>query len=556
MKSAALPTLLFAILGLSCGESVDRPSVVTIQELNLKRGPIIFCSPGTGAFGKLSFDISGSEKAKADFNLGLKLLHSFEYDEAEKAFAKIIDEDPGCAMAYWGVAMANFHPLWSPPSEAELKKGNKAVKAGQSINRKSKKEGEYIGAIASFYEDWDKLDHATRCGRFEKGMAQLHANYPEDREATIFYALALDATAAPTDKSYQKQLKAGALLQALYPEEPEHPGIIHYIIHTYDYPGLAEKALPAARRYAQVAPSSAHALHMPSHIFTRLGLWQECIASNRASVTSAQCYASAAGIKGHWDEEIHGLDYLMYAFLQQGANDSAKNLLAYVNSIEEVHPDNAKVAYSFAAMPCRFALENRNWRAAADLQVHAPGIDWDAFPWPQAMIHFTRLIGRVHIDNLPGAQFELEKLKNLHETLLQQKDAYKADQVLVQVKAGEAWILLKSGKTEEAIRMMQSAADKEDSTGKSPVTPGEVLPARELLGDMYAALNRWDEALLAYQADLKDRPHRFNGLYGAGRAAEKSGKRQEAAEYYRQLLNVAAGDLDRPELSTAKRFLK
>lgn len=555
MKPAALPTLLFAFLGLSCGESGDRPSAEAIQGLDLKRGPIIYCSPGTEAFGKLSFDISGTEKSKEDFNLGLKLLHSFEYDEAEKAFAKIIDEDPGCAMAYWGVAMANFHPLWTPPSEAELKKGSAAAKAGESIKNKSKKEGEYIGAIAAFYEDWEKQDHAARCARFEKAMAQLHANYPEDQEATIFYALALDATASPKDKTYQKQLQAGALLQALYPEQPEHPGIIHYIIHTYDYPGLAERALPAARRYAQVAPSSAHALHMPSHIFTRLGLWQECIVSNRASVASAQCYASAAGIRGHWDEELHGLDYLMYAFLQQGANDSAKKLLDYVNGINEVNPANFKVAYSFAAMPCRFALENRNWREAATLQVHAPGIDWDKFPWPQAMIHFTRLMGLVHLDSLSVAQTELSKLKSLHETLVQQKDAYKADQVLIQIKTGDAWIQLKSGKIEEAIAMMQSAADMEDRTGKHPVTPGEVLPARELLGDMYSVLNRWEDALFAYKADLKDRPNRFNALHGAGLAAEKSGKRQEAAEYYQQLLMVAATS-NRPELREARRFLK
>ena len=551
MKYTAPAILLIALLGLSCGER--RPSPQIIRALDLKRGPIIYCSPGEGQFGKLSFDISGTEKSKKDFMLGLKLLHSFEYDEAEKAFAQIIDKDPGCAMAYWGVAMANFHPLWTPPSEAELKKGAKAIEASRSTE-KSGREADYIEAIAAFYESSDKLDHAARCARFEKAMAQLHAEYPDDKEAAVFYALALDAAASPADKSYQKQKAAGAILKTLYPEQPDHPGIIHYIIHTYDYPGLAEQALPAARRYAQVAPSSAHALHMPSHIFTRLGLWEESIRSNNASVASAQCYAGAAGIRGHWDEELHGLDYLMYAFLQQGANDSARKLLAYLNTIREVNPPDSKVAYAFAAIPARYSLENRDWKSAAALQVHAPGIDWKAFPWPGAIIHFTRLMGLVHTGNLDMAQSELQALRSLREVLLQQKDAYKAEQVFIQIKTAEAWIALHSGQRAEALALMQSAADLEDKTGKHPVTPGEVLPARELLGDMYSELKQWDAALAAYEADLKDHPKRFNGLYGAALAAEESGRTQHAANYYRQMLAIA-GRSDRPELQKARRFL-
>jgi tetratricopeptide (TPR) repeat protein len=301
--------LALAIL-VSCNSKQPGPSKELISQINLKRGNIISCGAGDKQFGSVDFDITCSQQSKADFNLAIELLHSFEYDEAEKVFAKIIDENPGCAMAYWGVAMCNFHPLWSPPTETELKKGSKAVEVAKSIPEKSKKESAYINAIAIFYKDCDKTDHHTRCVAYEKAMEKLHNDYPADKEGSIFYALSLDASAEPTDKSYTNQKKAGSILNALYPGEPNHPGIIHYIIHTYDYPELASLALPSARRYAKVAPSSAHALHMPSHIFTRLGLWDDCIQSNLASVASAKCYASQANIKGHWDEELHGMDYL------------------------------------------------------------------------------------------------------------------------------------------------------------------------------------------------------------------------------------------------------
>ncbi len=267
----------------------------------------------------VNFDIAGSQQVKNDFNTAVELLHSFEYDEAEKAFAKIIDESPECVMAYWGVAMCNFHPLWEPPTEADLKKGSKAIGIANSIKKQSKREAAYVDAVFSYYKDWSKTDPHTRCVHFEKAMEQLHDLYPGDREAAIFYALALDASASPTDKTYAHQKKAGRMLDSMYASSPNHPGIIHYIIHTYDYPGIAGLALAAARRYAEVAPSSAHALHMPSHIFTRLGLWDESIKMNTRSVEAARCYAQSTGMQGHWDEELHGLDYSgTYALLQKG----------------------------------------------------------------------------------------------------------------------------------------------------------------------------------------------------------------------------------------------
>jgi hypothetical protein len=422
-------------------------------------------------------------------------------------------------MAYWGIAMCNFHPLWNPPTEAELQKGAKAIAIAKSINAKTQRESEYINAIGLYFSDWNKTDHNTRCVQFERAMEQLHKKYPDDIEAAIFYALALDAAANPTDKTYIKQKKAGSILNALYAKYPNHPGIIHYIIHTYDYPGLAQLALPAARKYASVAPSSAHALHMPSHFFTRLGLWDECIQSNLQSVDAAQCYAASSGIKGHWDEELHGLDYLVYAYLQKNEDSLAWEQVRYVKNIREVYPVNFKVAYAFAAVPSRYVLENRQWKDAAALQLH-PNFPWNEFPWQEAIIHFTRLLGFAHIHNINAANVELNKLDTLYSILVQQKDAYKANQVAIQMKSGNAWIDFKSGKREQALELMKTAASMEDSTEKHPVTPGEVLPARELLGDMYLELEQNENALQAYEAVLQRNPNRYNSIHGAAVASK------------------------------------
>ena len=460
-------------------------------------------------------------------------------------------------MAYWGVAMANFHPLWTPPSEPELRKGVKAVAIAQSIAKKTPREAAYIDAIAAFYRNWERVDHRSRCIAFEKAMESVHAKYPYDNEATIFYTLALTAAADPADKQFRSQRKAGHLLEALYPNEPNHPGIIHYLIHTYDYPELAVLALPAARKYAAVAPSSAHALHMPSHIFTRLGLWEECISSNLASVASAQCYAQGAGIEGHWDEELHGLDYLTYAYLQRGQNALAREQCAYLKTIDKVSPLNFKVAYAFAAIPARYALENRHWKEAVQLPIDSTTVPWHKFPWQQAIINFARLLGAVHTGQLGPARAELAQLQGLHDRLVDEKDAYKANQVAIQLRAGEAWINVLAGKNAEALALMNQAADMEDQTEKHPVTPSEVIPARELLGDMLLQLHQPQQALAAYAASLQQHPNRFNGLFGAGVAAERIGNLKRAQFYYQQLLKVAdAANSDRPELRAAKQYLK
>ena len=498
---------LFYILSvyvlISCNERNSSPSKEVISQLNLKRGEIISCGPPDTQFGSVNFEMTCNEKAKKDFNLAIELLHSFEYDESEKVFAKVIDETPKCAMAYWGVAMCNFHPLWNAPTEAELKKGSKAIEIANTITKKSERESLYINAIAAFYKDWDKIDHHPRCINFEKAMEKLHNTYPDDKEASIFYALALDASAEPTDKTYANQKKAGSILNALYPSEPNHPGIIHYIIHTYDYPGLAILALPAARKYAQVAPSSAHALHMPSHIFTRVGLWDECIKSNLVSISVAQCYAEQADIKGYRDEELHSMDYLVYAYLQKGENNLAKEELKYLETINKFYTVDFKVAYAFAAIPSRFFLENKSWNDAATLQIHPANFPWIKFPWQEAIVHFTRLLGTSHLGNIKDAKSELTKLNQLYDILEQQKDFYKSKEVEIQIRTGEAWIQFAAGKTTDALNLMKLAADMEDSTEKHPVTPGEVLPARELLGDMLLQAQQNENALTAYETVLK-----------------------------------------------------
>lgn len=540
-----------------CQEKASAPDAAAIAAMKLKRGAVISCSPAEQTFGAVNFENTCSEKQKPDINLAVSLLHSFEYDEAEKVFAKVIDAESGAAIAYWGVAMSNFHPLWQPPNAAELEKGKKAIQLAQSISNTSPREAAYIHALAQFYQDSDTVSHQKRCLRYEAAMEKLHADYPDDIEAALFYALSLDAAADPADKGFRKQQKAGDILAVIEKKYPDHPGVVHYIIHSYDYPPLAAKALIAARKYASVAPSSAHAQHMPSHVFTRLGLWDESIHSNKVASAAAVCYAESAGIKGHWDEELHSMDYLVYAYLQQGNDSAAKEQEAYLDSMRVVSPVNSKVAYAFASIPSRNVLENRSWTAAASLPLEAELIKWNKFPWQKAILHFTRSLGNSHLGKIPEAQRESQALQAIYDTLILQKDVYKANQVMVQINSANAWILLKEGKQQEAIDLMTKAADTEDNTQKLAVTPGEVLPARELLGDMLLGSDKPAEALVAYEANLVQHPNRFNGLYNAGLAAERCKKPEIAAGYYERLLSVAAGSAaNRTEIAHARDFLK
>ncbi|HZV68026.1 MAG TPA: hypothetical protein VFG10_00700 [Saprospiraceae bacterium] len=547
---------LFLLNILACKDKSNNPTSDSINAIDLKRGDIVLCGSGENQFGNVVFETSCSDLVKTNFNLAMALLHSFEYDEAEKVFAKVIDAQNDCAMAYWGVAMANFHPLWTPPTQAELEKGAKAIAIAQSLNNKSKRESDYIDAIGVFYKDWNTTTHLSRSLKFEKAMEKLHADNPEDKEAAIFYALALDGASDPTDKTYSKQKKAGELLHTAYANEASHPGIIHYIIHSYDSPELAQQALAEARKYASIAPSSAHAQHMPSHIFTRLGLWDESITSNLQSIDAAKCYAENTGMAGHYDEEFHAMDYLVYAYLQKGQNELAKERAEELKGLDKLNVINFKEAYSFAAIPARYVLENKMWKEASTLKAYPENFPWEKFPWQNAIIHFTRLLGFVHLDNNASALDELNNLIALSDTLTKQKDNYKANQVQIQIKAGEAWILFKEGRMKEALDLMKQAAVMEEKTQKHPVTPGEVVPARELLGDMLAEMGQYEKALESYEADLKDHPNRFNGLYGAGAAAEKMHDIVKAKKYYEQLISITDPKTSkRTELDHVRKFL-
>jgi tetratricopeptide (TPR) repeat protein len=527
--------VLFVVFLFACRERKQPMLAKEISAINLKTGDVILCGPDDKTVGKVSFIISGDDSLTKQFNFAVALLHSFEYDEAEKAFAKIIQYDQHCAMAYWGVAMSNFHPLCTPPETPELIKGKKALDIAKSIEPKTPREADYINALLAYYNNWEKLDHRTRCNQYEEAMKNLSEKYPNDKEATIFYALALDAAADPADKTYAKQKKAGQILNGLYPGAPMHPGIIHYLIHTYDYPELAEQALPAAQKYASVASASAHAQHMPSHIFIRLGMWDESIRSNLASIAAAKCYAESSGIKGHWDEELHAMDYAVYGYLQKKDLKHAKEQWDYLNTFSQVSPPNLKGAYTFAAIPARYVLENRLWKEATQLTTTPAGFPMQQFPWQKAIIHFARALGFIHTNKVDSAKNELAIMNQLRNDLVAKKESYKANQVDIQIKAVEGWILLKQGNQAAALASMTLAADMEDKTEKHPVTPGEVLPARELLGDMYLELKDSEQALEAYQADLEKHPNRYNGLNGASQSAALCGKK-DLSDYYSKLI--------------------
>jgi len=512
-----------------CQSCKNKPQVTAsaISSLDLKRGDIVSCSPpGVEKYGSVAFISSVPASLRNDFNTAVALLYSFEYDEAEKMFARIIDAAPDGAMAYWGVAMSNFHQLWEPPLPEEIQKGTKAIAIARSIKNKTTRESDYIEAIGQFYDQAGELDHRSRVLKFEKAMESIYKNYPDDSEATVFYALALNAAADPTDKTYAKQRKAFALLAPVFQKEPLHPGIAHFIIHNCDYPDLAELALPAARKYAAIAPSSSHAQHMPSHIFVRLGLWDECIRSNTDAVSSAQCYAEQLKQKGHWDEELHCLDYLVYAYLQKKDDVHAKQQLDYLQTIKEVSPMTFKVAYAFAAIPARYALERRQWEEAANLQLYSANVPWEKFPWQKGIFHFARLLGYIHINKVDSAQKELATLQSLYSILSKQKNkAPEAAQVAVQIKASEAWIQFKQGNQDKALELMRAAADMEDASEKHPVTPCPVIPARELLGEMLLELNKPALAYEAFEQDLKLHAQRRNAINGLSVAALRSGRK-------------------------------
>ncbi len=536
----------------ACVNKTKKPNPA-LAFIDLQRGELLLC--GSGQFGEVSFSLSCDYEVREAFDLAVSLLHSFEYDEAEKAFVKVIDVDPDCAMAYWGVAMSIYHALWRVPAPEDMEKGAKILKIAEAL-RKSEKEQDYLNAIGAYYQDWKTVAHKTRALRMEQKMEKIYTKYPDDSEAAIFYALALKSTADPGDKNHTNERKAGKILETIFPDKPNHPGIAHYIIHNYDNPELAAMALPTARRYADIAPNSAHAQHMPSHIFTRLGLWEESVQSNIRSASAAQCYAESSGNEGHWTSEIHALDYLLYAYLQQGNTEKANEQYNYIKGIKKVWGNNASVAYPFAANPARMALENKDWAMAASLQLPITELKWEKFPWEKSILHFTRTIGLSHVGDLASAEKELTILETLQQELAQ-LDEYKAKQVMIQLKASKAWVQFAKGDHKKAKLLMEEAAALEDSTEKHPVTPGEVIPAQELLGDLLLAMNHPSEALDAYEKSLKRSPNRFNGLYGVAMASKQAGNLEKARLYFEKLLEITKNsNSNRPEVREAKEFMQ
>ena len=450
--------------------------------------------------------------------------------------------------------MSNFHLLWMQSGTEYLEKGEKVIEIARQLSM-TERERDYIDAIGAFYDDWEKADRGVRLAAFEQRMSNNYRKYKDDKEAAIFYALTLIATAKPADKTYSNQLKAGGILETVFADQPNHPGVAHYIIHTYDYPELAEKALPVARRYASIAPASAHAQHMPSHIFTRLGLWDESILSNIQSTQSASCYAQQLGKTGHWDEELHGMDYLVYAYLQKGDNLHAIEQLERLKSFKEVFPQNFKVAYTAAAIPARIALENKDWKSAASLELPLLELDWDEFPWQKSILHFARAMGGIQIGDLESAGRELSELESLHQKLVAAQNEYMANQVEIQIVTTKAWLLKAEGNDSDAISTMIIAADLESNTVKHPVTPGEVRPAGELLGDLYMESGNPEKALECYQKDLQIHPNRFNGIYGAAKASIEIGDQEQATYYFRRLLELTKGNTERLEVEAANTYL-
>ncbi len=505
--------------------------------------------------GKVEFPVSCNKPAQEEFGRAVALLHSFWYDEAEKAFAEVARLDPSCAMGHWGVAMSNYHPIWAPPTPAELARGKAAVAQAKSIAAKTDRERDYVAAIEAFYKDAGTLDHGTRKLAYERAMEELHAKHPRDREAAIFHALALLGTAPPTDKTYAKQKKAAAILNEVLPERPEHPGVAHYLIHSFDYPQLAELALPAARAYSRIAASSPHALHMPSHIFTRLALWDESIRSNIASADAAKRHVAKTMPGSASFDALHAVDYLAYAYLQQAQDGKAKQLLSAIGTVDKLDLDNFAAAYALAAVPARCALERRQWKEAAALTVRPASFPWAMYPYAEALVHFARAIGGARGGDLDAARSARAQLRDIQRTTAEAKDEYWAGQVEIQRLAADAWIAQAEGRKDDALKLMRAAAELEDSTDKHPVTPGAILPARELLGDLLLEAGAPAEALQAYELSLTAAPGRFNSLAGAVRAAEAAGERARAGEHYARLEALCArSDGSRGELlATLKR---
>ena len=508
--------------------------------------------------GEVSFPISCSPAAQTQFNRAVAMQHSFFFPETVKAFTAIAEKEPSCAMAHWGIALSQRpNPLVGPFPGDVLKRGWDAIEKARAASQKTERESAWIEALAAFYQDYATVPQGTRTANYEAAMARLSARYPSDAEAAIFYALALNEAADPADKTYAKQLEAADILEKLEPRYPNHPGIPHYIIHSYDYPELATRGAIAAARCAQLAPSAPHALHMPSHIFSTLGMWQEVIRSDRAADDETIAYTArvnpqAAAEPAKNAGRYHFLDFLTNAYLQLGQDQQAKRIVDTRNSFAE-YP--ASFRYSghtaFAAIPVRYALERARWADAAALAIpKTPFAQAEAITW------FGRAIGAARSGELPKAKEAVDQLGALKDKLAKANDAYWTGQVAIQEQAAAAWLALAEGRKGEAIAAMRQAADLEDRSGKHVAMENRLSPIRELLGELLLEANEPAQALKELETSLRNNPNRYRSFAGAAKAAEQAGDRAQAKRYYEKLVSLAgSADTARPDLVAAKQYL-
>jgi hypothetical protein len=507
--------------------------------------------------GSVTFNTSCNSAAQPQFNRAVALMHSFQFARAIEGFHATLASDPSCSIAYWGIALSS----WGNPfaaglkAQAQLEQGSKAVEQARTTPAKTERERAYVEAVAHLYTDTTATDQRSRILAYESAMDAVRAAYPEDVEASIFYALALAAAADPADKSYAKQLKAGAILEGLFVQYPNHPGLAHYIIHAYDVPPLAARAVGAAKRYSEIAPSSPHALHMPSHTFTRVGDWQDSIDANIASAASARSY-------GQTGEELHASDYMVYAYLQTAQDSAADRVVeSAVPMFARFDPavlvsgaaGPSAAYFARAAIPARYCLERRAWADAAKLELHPSPL-----PYADAITYFARGLGAAHSKDSAAARSAIDSLRQMGDKLKTMKEDYWANQVEIQRQEVSAWLAFAEGDRQGALSGMRAAAELEDRTEKNAITPGPLAPARELLGELFLESKQPAEALKEFEATLTKEPNRFRSLYGAAEAAKQAGDHQAAEMYFQKLLKITerADKPGRQELAEARSEMR
>jgi tetratricopeptide (TPR) repeat protein len=533
--------------------------------------PAVVREPGDlRAAGTVDFPVSCAPAVRAEFIRGVALLHSFFYEEARRIFTAVAEQDPNCAMAQWGIAMTWWHPIWTPPTPDEMSAGKAAIEKAIGMTAGTERERGFIEALNVYYNSSDSPNTGAvgqschgpvgardRVVAYEKAMRQLSEKYPDDFEAQTFYAFAILAAgyATPTDTTLAKQLQAAALLEKLWKKNPNHPGVTHYLIHSYDYPALAERGLAAARSYGSIAPWVPHALHMPSHIFTRLGMWEESIAANRSSADASRAYAAIRHRDATEAEELHALDYMAYSYLQEGQDAKAKEIVDFAATVRKTNPElEFSGAYALAAIPSRYVLERNAWSGAAALPIPALPA-WSSFPFMEALIEYAHALGRAHTGDLEGARKATDRMRQLRDATSDPKFDYFKRQLDQQMQAASAWVAYGENKTDDAVSILRRTADAEDMLGKHPVSPGALVPAREQLGDLLLKLDRPKEAQVEFEAALKIYPGRFRGLYGAAQAAEQIGEKEKAQHYYAKLIEqTAKADGSRSELAELREY--